>query len=535
MSTSKKRDEFPASVRRALMERVGGLCSNPDCPKVTLGPKASDKNKSLKRGRAAHIYAAAPGGPRYNPNMTPSERKSINNAIWLCIDCADKIDTDEKKYPADLLNAWKRKTEAKAAFLLENPPINHNTILPSVAMLVGGNTYTHPLDIPSMVKKLCEEKLEAIDPRWKVQLDLIGTGQRYTLEPSSSPINMTLKYKSKYKKNIKDTNDAILSIRDYGGVCEMKNCEFSLDGSPLLDFLLRDASIHSVVMKNEKNIPCRVEVLDDSNVSTIFAFDAKGVFSHGERGFKFSISAWDEILTAQWFIDHDEEQFINGKNTASIPCKINFNIEKWDSINIRDIQYFFEVFNFCKIVDKKRKFRFTFYADEPQKKHAFHFDMGVTHDKYFLTFLTYLDNARTLVNYLNIELPLKLGLGFSGDEFSELESLAEIAKNGFAEYKFAEINPKISATFDIIEGNIELLKTFKVDPQETSIAFSEANDQTIVIFNKKITIPQKRREFTKVIPKIRTALKKIIIGEKLSVRFLPSKKCKIKVYFADYD
>jgi hypothetical protein len=39
--------------------------------------------------------------------MTDEERAAISNGIWLCRECARKIDVDEAKYPVALLAEWK--------------------------------------------------------------------------------------------------------------------------------------------------------------------------------------------------------------------------------------------------------------------------------------------------------------------------------------------------------------------------------------------------------------------------------------------
>ncbi len=104
------RDNFSASTIETLAKRVSYLCSNPDCRKITIGPN-SNKNKSTNIGVAAHIKAAAPGGKRYDKNMTAQERSDISNGIWLCQSCSKLIDTDEEKYTVDLLNSWKEIAE----------------------------------------------------------------------------------------------------------------------------------------------------------------------------------------------------------------------------------------------------------------------------------------------------------------------------------------------------------------------------------------------------------------------------------------
>ncbi|HRF25278.1 MAG TPA: hypothetical protein PLR98_13980, partial [Chitinophagaceae bacterium] len=43
--------------------------------------------------------------------MTPEQRSSISNGIWLCSNCAKLIDTDVNKYSANILKTWKQNAE----------------------------------------------------------------------------------------------------------------------------------------------------------------------------------------------------------------------------------------------------------------------------------------------------------------------------------------------------------------------------------------------------------------------------------------
>lgn len=109
------RDDFPARTKEILAKRVRYKCSNPNCSKVTIGPQEGAMDAAMSIGIAAHITAAAPGGPRYSASMTTDERSSIDNGIWLCSNCATMIDRDEHKYTVDLLHEWKRQAEEKAS------------------------------------------------------------------------------------------------------------------------------------------------------------------------------------------------------------------------------------------------------------------------------------------------------------------------------------------------------------------------------------------------------------------------------------
>ena len=70
-----------------------------------------DGKGEVNIGTAAHICAAAPGGPRYDNSMSTAERSSAENGIWMCRDHGKAIDSDEKHFTTHLLREWKRQAE----------------------------------------------------------------------------------------------------------------------------------------------------------------------------------------------------------------------------------------------------------------------------------------------------------------------------------------------------------------------------------------------------------------------------------------
>ncbi len=115
-----KRDDFTQSTKDKVGKRVVYRCSFEGCRFSTVGPKSGDSKNFANVGVACHICAAAPGGPRYDPNMMAEERKSADNCIWMCETHAHLIDTDVEKYPAELLRKWKKDAEEEAAANLTN-------------------------------------------------------------------------------------------------------------------------------------------------------------------------------------------------------------------------------------------------------------------------------------------------------------------------------------------------------------------------------------------------------------------------------
>jgi hypothetical protein len=112
------RDDFSSQVKDVLAKRVAYRCSNPACRKFTSGPQV-DPVKAINIGVAAHLTAASPGGPRYDPTLTPEARSAESNGVWLCQNCAKLIDSDATRYPLEVLRAWKKVAEHQALIELE--------------------------------------------------------------------------------------------------------------------------------------------------------------------------------------------------------------------------------------------------------------------------------------------------------------------------------------------------------------------------------------------------------------------------------
>jgi len=108
------RDDFPEEVKRTLAFRVSTTCSNPACCAGTSGPQEAPA-KAVNVGVAAHITSAAPGGPRYNQNLSSEQRSGVENGIWLCQNCSKLIDNDVVRFPEGVLRAWKTLAEHEAA------------------------------------------------------------------------------------------------------------------------------------------------------------------------------------------------------------------------------------------------------------------------------------------------------------------------------------------------------------------------------------------------------------------------------------
>ncbi|NDL64249.1 hypothetical protein [Acerihabitans arboris] len=160
------RDEFLKPIRQALAARAGHKCSFAGCDCPTSGPSEESDESSTSIGVAAHIHAAAPGGPRYLESMTAGQRKSINNGIWLCANHSIEIDRDATRYSADELKRMKIQREQKAA-----EELSRNSVSNSVSDLfeIGPNIIG------------LGELIGSSSTNWIIQLEHFLAGDIFTL------------------------------------------------------------------------------------------------------------------------------------------------------------------------------------------------------------------------------------------------------------------------------------------------------------------------------------------------------------------
>ena len=104
------RDEFSEKTKNQIAETCGLALLGPVMPRAH-SRRDSRRQGEINIGIAAHICAAAPGGPRYDEEMPTGDRGAADNGIWLCQEHPKAIDSDPKQHHALSLRDWKKQAE----------------------------------------------------------------------------------------------------------------------------------------------------------------------------------------------------------------------------------------------------------------------------------------------------------------------------------------------------------------------------------------------------------------------------------------
>lgn len=121
-----------------------------------MGPSDESPTATSSIGTAAHICAAAPGGRRYDSDMTPDQRAGIGNGIWLCANHGRLVDTDVVTYTVEVLKQYKANHEVRCKHAL--------------AGAAGGQEVKHLIALgPEIVA--VGDLSGAVGDRWQIEIE----------------------------------------------------------------------------------------------------------------------------------------------------------------------------------------------------------------------------------------------------------------------------------------------------------------------------------------------------------------------------
>lgn len=126
------RDDFTVKTKETIAKRAGYFCSNPGCRCLTVGP-ALGSDKPTNIGVAAHITAASPRGPRYDPSLSREERRHESNGIWACQNCGKLIDDANSHFTVEMLRRWKNAAQMHAFLSLTASHLTRGQLATPVA------------------------------------------------------------------------------------------------------------------------------------------------------------------------------------------------------------------------------------------------------------------------------------------------------------------------------------------------------------------------------------------------------------------
>lgn len=173
----------------ALVYLSGGRCYWPTPPCKEAVTIFVD-HEPVTNLEIAHIRAAEPGGPRYDPGMTDEQRRAWSNLILLCTAhhrVIDKVRPD--RYTVDILERWKGEREAGAPSRLDDrEEITEDRLDQMIrrALREAINDARAGMAPPDrQTAEILERAALQINPTVAETLDLASGSLRYAMDPDN--------------------------------------------------------------------------------------------------------------------------------------------------------------------------------------------------------------------------------------------------------------------------------------------------------------------------------------------------------------
>jgi hypothetical protein len=311
--TGKKRirDDFSDKVKLTLAKRVNFRCSV--CDAHTVGPKTGTQDKEFSVGKAAHIKAAAPGGPRYDAEQSPAERASIENGLWACATCSDIIDRDADAYSVEQLHQIKEEAES-----LARRRVGRN---PESALPVPQT----PSAIQRAIEAICRREAaqqELLDPRFKVSVRMSERGFVYDMRAANEPVDARIVVGTRGKpRELRSLRDFF----DYGGTLVMEGLDVRIEGSPLFP----SGPIDRLQLSSRPRPVTMTIAIGDEERPLFVEFTGEG--TGGRKGFRLKGMALGGMLSATITADH---------NCGHVNFSFSFHLQDWAKKPVARLPHF---------------------------------------------------------------------------------------------------------------------------------------------------------------------------------------------------
>jgi len=503
------RDNFTQKVINDLRNRVGLRCSKPDCRVPTIAP-------SNNIGQAAHICAASSGGPRYDKSMTTEERKSINNAIWLCANHATEIDRNPDAFPVELLYRWKQEAEELATNELgKKLPSDSDARDILFSTLTGRSTTFLPTAI-SNIHLATKESLEELDSRFSIDTQYLNNSVLFKISAKEKvvlPITIDKKYSIEFSKKYKD-------LLEHGKDVIIDSMAINIEGSKLFEEIFSQRGGFIQLSKPRKKAIQKLW-LRDSKTNMIEAFDdIMGKIIFAEKSLRFEGSTFNGLIyfNYQYFLEYTS-------TTGTISIGILF--DKWNNQDINKLPYFKKIFLLYSKMCEGWNMNTTL---EINGEHMFTSSLMQVKQNEIYSFLDYIDKCRIIANYLNIEVPFSSEITYTEEEYHQiLEVVDTIEKKNIYYKKDISSNP-----FFVLTANEKLGEIIpELREKSQYVTLHECKKSTIKIFNKKYTLPTKLIFLESVFMSFEDDMINVKDGESINVELIPQDDFEYRIEFEE--
>lgn len=511
-----QRDNFKKKVIDKLKARVANRCSNPTCRVPTSAPADNEGVNNI--GVAAHICAASPGGPRYDPSMTFEIRTSIHNALWLCANCSIDIDRDPVRYTVSVLREWKRIAENAARDELGKRLPNNNDAIDTVAAALTGFPKSYLATAISNVHAATARSLESLDPRFAIKTAHDDAGTSFGIF-AKEDVPLVVKVSEKYSNEYMEKHRRLI---EHGEDFEIASEAITIEGSALFDELFEQRNGVFKISSNRIPATQKLWLVDDGS-SILESFDdINGTVSLGSQSFSFQGYACGGTFQLNYQKTLDESE-----TKANI--NMSLNLVRWEGESLNDLPFFSKLLSLFKKMAEGWRLYTSLEVNGIAviTSHGMKVN-GLEYVRDTANYLNYVNRCRIIAKSLNVDIKYTSEVSFTADDH---KALADIAATFEGAKEFGEDDITSNASCElIVSSKCENVKALAVLTEPTLVQIVEQSGEKLSLFGTEVYLPPKTVYLESVLPKIHRPIEDIEEGDTVTVEWVPQSgfRCSIR-------
>lgn len=370
--------------------------------------------------------------------MTPKQRSSISNGIWLCNNCSRMIDNDPASFPPDLLHRWKAQAESRAASRHGRRHLQQRDMQDQMQMMMGVVPGSVQGGAIANVHQASKAALESLDSRFSIDTSFVRGKSRYTLNALEAvPFHFKVP-----DHRAPEWREQLRSFLEHGRTVKVNARDVTVEGSKLIAHLFDGKQQGTLEFSTLGEVAVvRMTLSNAASGSRRELEPFSGKAYAGAKTFSIDVEALGGLLKLCF------EHSLDGSAGDSLNLSFDLCRDVWEGVDIRFLPGFQVIYELFGELAAGGAFELEVFVRGVKMCRASCTPKDVAdHVREAFNMLGYLRRARRVADFLNRSIPYRADHRFTAAQHTALAEAADIIEGSHEGMLTSDVEATLTLT-----------------------------------------------------------------------------------------